>query len=276
MTDLIAEYERHLRRLDRSANTISCYTRVLRQADRELPAGLCSSNTEELEDWLFSESPARPGGGERGKTTRSHYVRILKGFGKWATDPKRPKLDFDATAELPDYDRAKRKPKPISEAVLNDVLARAGEPHRTWYLLAAYAGLRCCEISGLDREHVTAERIWVIGKGDKERFIPTHPLIWAAVEGLPPGPVAVADGIRVTPIQVGHRGNHQLRRMGYSGVVSMHRLRHRFATRAFDVSRDLVAVQELLGHSDVGTTRGYVEVNRDRMAAAVAGLPVAV
>lgn len=277
--DLIAEYEKHLRRLDRSPNTITTYIRTLRQADRELPEGLAGANTEELEEWLFAESPARPGGGERGKTTRSHYVRILKGFGKWSVDPKRPdriRRDHDATAELPDYDRAKRKPKPISEAVLNDILARAAEPHRTWYLLAAYAGLRCCEISGLDAEHVTAERIWVIGKGDRERFIPTHPLIWQAVKDLPPGPVAVADGVRVTPIQVGHRGNHQLRKMGYSGVVSMHRLRHRFATRAFDVSRDLVAVQELLGHSDVGTTRGYVEVNRDRMAAAVAGLPVAV
>ncbi len=101
-------------------------------------------------------------------------------------------------------------------------------------------------------------------------------MIWAAVKDLPPGPVAVDDqGIRLTETQVAHRGNYRIRKAGIAGV-SMHKLRHRFATRAFDATRDLVAVQELLGHSDVGTTRRYVEANRDRMAAAVASLPVAV
>jgi integrase len=275
--DLIADYERHLRRLDRSPNTILCYIRTLRQAERELPYGLASASTEELEDWLFSTSPARRGGGERGKTTRSHYVRILRGFGRWAADPKRPRLDFDATAELPHLRPTKGKPKPAREPILVDLLARAPQPVRTWILLAAYAGLRCIEISRLDREDVTAERIWLRGKGDKERYVPTHPLIWAAVQGLPEGPVAVDhDGVtRLTETQVAHRGNYRIMKLGHRGT-SMHTLRHRFATRAFDATRDLVAVQELLGHSDVSTTRRYVEVNRDRMAAAVASLPVAV
>ena len=275
--DYIADYEQHLRRLDRSPNTIATYIRTLRQADRELPCGLVSATTEELEDWLFSTSPAKRGGGERGKTTRSHYVRILQGFGKWAADPKRPRLDFDATAELPRIAPAKGKPKPVREEILTDLLGRAGEPHRTWFVLAAYGGLRCCEISRLNRSDVTAERIWLHGKGDKERYVPSHPLLWAAVEALPHGPVAVDhDGVtRLTESQVAHRGNHRIRKLGYPGV-SMHQLRHRFATRAFDATRDLVAVQELLGHSDVSVTRRYVEVNRDRMAAAVASLPVAV
>lgn len=274
MTDLIAEYEKHLRRLDRSPNTIATYIRTLRQADRELPYGLIQANTEELEDWLFSTSPAKRGLGERGKTTRSHYARILRGFGKWATDPKRRRLDFDATAELPDLKPAKGKPKPAREDIVADVISRAPAAQRAWFLLAAYAGLRCIEISRLDREDITQERIWLHGKGDKERFVPCHPLIWAAVKDLPPGPIAVDDdGVRLTEAQVAHRGNYRLRKLG---CTSMHTLRHRFATRAFDATRDLVAVQELLGHSDVSVTRRYVEVNRDRMAAAVASLPVAV
>ena len=277
MTDLIADYERHLRRLDRSPNTIATYIRTLRQADRELPCGLAAACTEELEDWLFSTSPAKRGGGERGKTTRSHYVRILKGFGRWATNPKRPRLDFDATAELPLIAPPKGKPKPTREEVLTLLLERGAEPHRTWFLLAAYGGLRCCEIARLDREDVTEERIWLHGKGEKERFVPTHELIWAAVKDLPPGPVARdADGRRLTESQVSHRGNHRIRRIAGPGVTSMHKLRHRFGTQSYDGTRDLVAVQELLGHSDPGTTRRYVEMNRDRMAAAVAGLPVAV
>lgn len=275
--DLIGDYEKHLRRLDRSPNTITTYIRTLRQADRELPCGLASANTEELEDWLFSTSPAKRGGGERGKTTRSHYVRILQGFGKWAADPKRRRLDFDATAELPRIAPPKGKPKPTREEVLSILIEQGGEPHRTRFLLAAYAGLRCCEIARLDREDVTAERIWLHGKGEKERFVPTHPVIWEAVKDLPPGPVARGeDGRRLTETQVSHRGNHRIRKLVGPGVTSMHKLRHRFGTQTYDGTKDLVAVQELLGHSDPGTTRRYVEMNRDRMAAAVASLPVAV
>lgn len=275
--DLIAEYERHLRRLDRSPNTISFYTRVLRQADRDLPMGLCSATTEELEDWLFTPSPNRRGGPCRGKTTRSHYARILKGFGKWATDPKRPRLDFDATADLPDIKPAKARSKPTREDALVQLLARGGE-RRLWFLLAAYAGLRCIEISRLDRSDVTEERIWLHGKGDKERFVPTHPLIWEAVKDLPVGPIALDhDGVtRLTEDQVSHRGNHRIRRIVGPRVTSMHKLRHRFGTQTYDATQDLVAVQELLGHTTIDMTRRYVEMNRDRMVAAVASLPVAV
>jgi integrase/recombinase XerC len=274
--DLIDDYERHLRRLDRSPNTIATYIRTLRQADRELPYGLFSASTEELEDWVFSTSPAKRGGGPRGKTTRSHYVRILRGFGRWATNPKRPRLDFDATAELPEIKPTKGKPKPAPERILAEIRERIPMPFLVWVLLAAFGGLRCIEISRLNRDDITAERIWLHGKGDKERFVPCHPLIWEAVKDLPAGAIAVdAGGRRLTPTQVAHRGNYRIAKLGFRGV-SMHTLRHRFATQTYDSTRDLVAVQELLGHSEPGTTRRYVEVNRDRMAAAVASLPVAV
>lgn len=275
--DYIAEYEKHLRRLDRSPKTIAFYIRVLRQADRELRQGLASANTDELEDWLFTPSPNRRGGPQRGKTTRSHYARILKGFGKWACNPKRPRLDFDATADLPDIKPAKAKSKPTREDALTLLLAQGG-PLRLWFLLAAYAGLRCIEISRLDRSDVTEERIWLHGKGDKERYVPTHPLIWEAIKDLPAGPIAV-DHDRVTRLtedQVSHRGNHRISRIVGPRVTSMHKLRHRFGTQSYDATHDLVAVQELLGHSGIEMTRKYVEMNRDRMAAAVASLPVAV
>lgn len=281
MIDLIAEYERHLRRLDRSPNTIKFYIRVLRQADQDLPCGLASANTEELEDWLFTPSPHRRGGPRRGKTTRSHYVRILKGWGKWSVDPKTPeriRRSFDATAELPDIKPAKTKPRPTREEILATLTRQVPAPWLAWILLGAYGGLRCCEISRLDRSDVTEDRIWLHGKGDKERYVPTHPLIWEAIKELPAGPVAVdRDGVtRLTEDQVSHRGNHQIRRAVGAGITSMHKLRHRFATRAFDATQDVFAVQELVGHADANMTRRYVEVNRDRMQAAVASLPVAV
>ena len=49
-----------------------------------------------------------------------------------------------------------------------------------------------------------------------------------------------------------------------------HPLRHRFATVAYQGTRDLLAVQELLGHSKPETTRNYIRLPQDALRAAVA------
>lgn len=43
--------------------------------------------------------------------------------------------------------------------------------------------------------------------------------------------------------------------------VTMHALRHRFATTTYHVDRDVFSVQKLLGHASPQTTQGYVAVN---------------
>lgn len=58
-------------------------------------------------------------------------------------------------------------PRPVTDEQLSRILTEAPEPIRTWCLLAAYQGLRCVEISRLDREHITDENLFVVrGKGD--------------------------------------------------------------------------------------------------------------
>lgn len=45
--------------------------------------------------------------------------------------------------------------------------------------------------------------------------------------------------------------------------VTMHSLRHRFATRAYAVATDLLTVQALLGHASPSTTLRYVQLPDD-------------
>src|SRR5690606_1693014 len=47
--------------------------------------------------------------------------------------------------------------------------------------------------------------------------------------------------------------------------VTMHALRHRFATSAYNVDRDVFTVQQLLGHASPATTQRYVQVSDTNM-----------
>jgi len=63
-----------------------------------------------------------------------------------------------------------------------------------------------------------------------------------------------------------------VKRTGVRGV-SLHQLRHRFATRLVGDGVQLFVVQELMRHSSAATTKGYVRVDPAQMADAVARLP---
>jgi integrase/recombinase XerC len=270
--DLIDEYVQHLRDLCRAESTIGTYTDILRRMDRHLPLGLVSANHDELKAWIYSSS--------HGKAHRKLCRTIADGFFTWACNPADPQLDYNPATMLPLVAVPKGRPNPVAVDQKLDLLARAARPYRDWFLIAAFTGARCTELAALDREHITERRVLLHGKGDKQRLVPTHPVVWALAQQLPPGPIAVETrgrhrGERLTRQQVSHRGNYQLQRvLGLDGV-HMHRLRSTYGTEAYATTRDLLAVQKLLGHASPTTTQTYVEVDDDALDAAVAGLRAA-
>jgi integrase/recombinase XerC len=262
MTGHLAAYRRHLRDLGRADSTVEGYLELLTRMDRELPQGLTSACEDELRDWINTDG--------HGRATRNWYRTVVCGFFAWACDPDEPRLDFNPARRLPRLSMPDRATQRIPTGQVQAVLAGAAQPYLVWFLLASHAGLRCIEIAQLDRGDVTADELWVQGKGGKARIVPTHERVWQAIEALPPG--LIAGGL--TRQQVSHQGNRQLQKVLGQPELSMHKLRRWFGTAAYEASgEDMRVVQELLGHASVATTQRYVAIRTTRKRAAVAGLP---
>jgi integrase/recombinase XerC len=264
--DIIGDFLEAMRRNDLSPRTIRRRESILRRLDATLHYGLARSTYDELVQVLAQE--------EWGIQTRASYTADVRAFFRWAVSPLDPRVDFDPAAMIRPPRVPRGMPRPVSDAELAVIVDDPDESHRLWSLLAAYAGLRCIEISRLDSEHITEERITVRGKGNKTRTIPTHPEIWKAAQGLPAGPVAVScRGRRLGAKQVSARAAyHYCTRLGLTDVT-LHRLRHWFGTNVQHAQGDIRVTQELMGHASPATTAIYTLVADTKKIAAVAALP---
>jgi integrase/recombinase XerC len=197
-----------------------------------------------------------------------------------------------ARASMPRVSTPETLPASISEthlnALLDELVAATGadDTRRLRGLAAAEclygAGLRVGELAGLTRGRLDERRLLVrvLGKGSRERVVPISARavlalrrFWTARGRDPEQGEALlaARGARgVTTRTLERDVRAVLTQLGPSAPSHAHALRHSFATHLLDRGADLRAVQELLGHRNLGTTQIYTHVTRRRLKAAYA------
>lgn len=141
-------------------------------------------------------------------------------------------------------------------------------------------GLRVSELVGLKIGDVNTEHGYVrcMGKGSKERIVPLGSFAARAVDeylakgrselcNLKPSHwlFVTADGSPMSRQAFWKNLKHRCRSCGISSEVSPHTLRHSFATHMLENGADLRAVQEMLGHADIGTTQIYTHLTKARL-----------
>ncbi|ORU90934.1 MAG: tyrosine recombinase XerC [Cycloclasticus sp. symbiont of Poecilosclerida sp. M] len=148
-----------------------------------------------------------------------------------------------------------------------------------WEMLYS-SGLRVSELVGLDLLHVnTAERsVHVVsGKGKKSRLLPLGKQAvkalkdWLGIRSNFVNSEEIAlfigkTGNRLTTRNVQSRLERWRKSRGIQGRLHPHMLRHSFASHMLESSRDLRAVQELLGHSNISTTQVYTHLDFQHLA----------
>lgn len=279
MNDLIAGYTQHLTAAARSPITIKDRERILSRIDADLPMGINEATVEELEHWLVG--PLDPDGRPRWSAkTKLTYFEAITAFFDYLCDPRNPRLDYNPAASLARPTAHRKAPDPVDEDEFGIILDRAGGFWRVAALLAGFEGFRCAEVAEVRRERIGPDHTIVLGKGNKEIALPTHPAVWDAVRDFPRGSIAQHLLRRkVSPNYVSQQFRYRMLDIGLLDV-HLHRLRARFATimlRPRELGGggwDLRTVQEVMRHSSPEQTALYTQVTDEQRRLAIATLPV--
>lgn len=245
----------------------------LRKAEWLLDSCVLDADFDALEDIIDPRlAPA----------TRYWRMSCFASFFRWAI--RQGHTTYDPTVRMDRPRLPRRLPRPIVDAELADALAGADLRELAVLSLAAFCGLRRCEVAWLTTDRVlpNPSRLYITGKGGHERVVPLHPFAESSLHryGITGyGPVIRRRDDRLsgqdalTPDTVGKIANDRLTAVGSDATI--HQLRHHYATAVYEETGDLGLVQTLLGHADIGTTKGYSKVSiGDSAYSAVYSLPV--
>lgn len=196
-------------------------------------------------------------------------------------------IEDDPTLLLESPARGERLPDVLTleeiDLLINTVDMSKAEGQRDRAILETLysCGLRVSELCGLRISDLFFVEgfIRVHGKGKKERLVPISQRAideitkWFADRDhivVRPGYedhvfVSFRRGTSLSRISVFHIIKMLCQKAGIRSTVSPHTFRHSFATHLLEGGANLRAIQEMLGHEEIGTTEIYMHVDRSHL-----------
>lgn len=284
MDPVLRRYYQYLR-LERnfSENTLDAYTKDLDKLLRFLDdegVGYREAKLEHLQ--TFSATLM-----DVGIANRS-IARILAGVRSFYhfLIAEREIVD-DPTELLESPARGERLPDVLSIEEIDALIAAVdlskdeGQRDRAILETLYSCGLRVSELCQLKISDLFLDEgfIRVHGKGKKERLVPISQRAIDELDrwfvdrdgvNIRPGNedfvfLSFRRGLPLSRISVFHIVKMLCLKVGIRSTVSPHTFRHSFATHLLEGGANLRAIQEMLGHEDIGTTEIYMHVDRSHL-----------
>ena len=220
---------------------------------------------------------------------RARKLSALKSFYKYLT-VRTKQLTENPVADLEYPKLRKSLPKYLtleqSSALLQAVSGQNQARDYTILMLFLNCGIRRSELVGLNMTDVYEDRIRVVGKGNKERFVYFGSSCRKAIDAYLPirEKMVLTDNRALFGSRNGNRISvdavHALVKKAFlkAGLdatqFSAHKLRHTAATMMLSGGVDVKTVQEVLGHENLNTTQIYTHIENTELKIAAEANPL--
>ena len=220
---------------------------------------------------------------------RARKLSAIKSFYKYLT-VRTKQLQENPVADLEYPKLRKSLPKYLtleqSAALLQSVSGPNEKRDYAILMLFLNCGIRRSELVGLNLTDVYEDRIRVVGKGNKERFVYFGTACRKAIDAYLPernkkvlsdnrALFGSRDGNRISVTAVHRLVKKALMQAGLDSTqFSAHKLRHTAATMMLSGGVDVKTVQEVLGHENLNTTQIYTHIENTELKVAAEANPL--
>ncbi len=178
--------------------------------------------------------------------------------------------------DVPSPRQGRRLPVVLPQLEVAHLFAAVAQlKYRAALMLAYGAGLRVSEIAALKVTDIDSQRHLIRvhqGKGRKDRYVMLSPRLLTVLQAywraqrprswLFPG----TKGRPVNPRTINRACREAVQAAGFTKAVTVHTLRHSFATHLLEAGTDIRTIQVLLGHRSLSTTILYLHVSPHAVA----------
>ena len=262
----------------------------IRDIGLDFVADITTGEVFDFLSYLANNRSTAPGEAGISAAARARKLSAIKSFFKYLT-VRTKQLEENPVADL-EYPKIRKSlPKYLtfeeSSALLQSVSGQNEKRDYAILMLFLNCGIRRSELVGLNLTDVYEDRIRVVGKGNKERFVYFGSACRRAIDAylIERNKIILSDNKalfgsrdhnRISVSAVHRLVKKALLQAGLDSTqFSAHKLRHTAATMMLSGGVDVKTVQEVLGHENLNTTQIYTHIESTELKLAAEANPLA-